>query len=116
MILAYISLVRTGGQTGPGLFYSTGLYLQDNYRNGNKPMRITEDGNRGQIPLKVILKLGWDELESLGRLEGLGVWERLGWSGRRLERLHFLGKTAQFTAQPWKDCPALERLPSLLSP
>jgi len=50
-------------------------------------MRITEGGNVDQIPLKVSLKLGWDELESLGRLEGLGVWERLEWSGRRLERL-----------------------------
>ena len=29
-------------------------------------MRITEGGNRDQIPLKVSLKLGWDELEILG--------------------------------------------------
>jgi hypothetical protein len=64
-------------------------------------MRITEGGNRGQIPLEMSLKLGWDELESLGRLEGLGVWERLEWSGGRLER----------PALPWKDCPSLERLP-----
>ena len=66
MILPYISPVRTGGQTGPSLFYSTELYCGYNYRNGNKQMEITEGGNRDQIPLKVILKLGWGELESLG--------------------------------------------------
>jgi len=66
MILPYISLVRTSGQTGPSLFYSTELYCGYNYRNGNKQMWIPEGGNRDQIPLEVSLKLGWDELESLG--------------------------------------------------
>ena len=59
-------------------------------------MEITEGGNRDQIPLEVSLKLGWDELESLGRLEGLGVWERLGWSGKDWDGLR----------GGWKDCPA----------
>lgn len=58
--------MRTGGQTGPSLFYGTELYLQDNYRNGNKPMRITEGGNEDQMSPEVSLKLGWDELEILG--------------------------------------------------
>ncbi len=81
MILPYISLVRTGGQTGPSLFYGTELYLQYNYKNGNKQIEITEGGNEDQMSPEVSLKLGWDELESLERLEGLGGWERLGKTG-----------------------------------
>lgn len=77
--MAYISLVRTGGQTGPSLSLSIELYRGCNYRNGNKQMEVTEGGNRGQIPPEGTLKLGWDELESP---EELGDWERLEWSGR----------------------------------